>query len=110
VTEIDDAVAEPLTGLFIFSLGATPARFDLVNREKAVHSNRCFFGFGDCGNNLYVCNSGLHYGSVGQRDFAGPRGRGQLVGRTVGDWIQSFEGRELWHLGVSISPDGWRGR
>jgi hypothetical protein len=89
--------ADPGKSSFIFSLGATPARFDLVKPETALwcSSRRFEFGYGD---DLFVRNDGDGCGSSGQRDYAGPRKKGELVGAPADASRQPYERWELWRL------------
>jgi hypothetical protein len=94
--------ADPAKGSFIFSLGATPARFDLVNSDKALYCYNDWFGFGYLGDDLYVWSNGDGCGSCdehvdGQSAYTGPRGQGQLVGATVSE-REPYERWELWRL------------
>jgi hypothetical protein len=91
------AAADPAKGSFLFSLGGTPARFDLVNPKQALRCGITFFGFGDDGGDLFVWNSGKGCGSEGEMAYSGPREAGQLVG-TDGDGDQPYERWELWRL------------
>jgi hypothetical protein len=90
--------ADPAKGSFIFSLGATPARFDLVNPEMALCCCGAFFGFGRYGGELCIWGSGGGCGSVGQGDYAGQREMGQLVGGTAELRLWPYERWELWRL------------
>jgi hypothetical protein len=92
------AAADPANGSFIFSLGATPARFDLIQPDEALFCCWGWFEFGSGTSELYVMNNGGGCGSEGQGDYAGPRERGQLIGRTVDDYRQPYERWELWRL------------
>jgi hypothetical protein len=94
----DRKAADPAKGSFIFSLGATPVRFDLVQSEKALYCSNSRFMFGYDSDDLYVWSDGDGCGSKGQGDYAGPRGRGQLVGRTAKASVQQYERWELCHL------------
>jgi hypothetical protein len=100
--------ADPAKDSFVFSLGATPTRFDLVKPEQALYRTSSSLGFGyepfACmfdespgGCDLGVA-SGVGCGSDGQGAYAGPRENGQLIGRTGWGWFQPYEGWELWHL------------
>jgi hypothetical protein len=110
--------ADPAKGSFIFSLGATPARFDLVRPESALCCDWKLFGFGcsvdkvrlmDDGsivcsythNDLYIRNNGWGCGSLSSGDYDA-RGRrdGQLIGATAteGYYCQPYERWELWRL------------
>jgi hypothetical protein len=94
--------ADPAKGSFIFSLGATPARFDLIGPEGALFCGDDLFGFGCEGDDLFVYNDGDGCGSCDefeddQSAYTGPRGKGQLVGATVGD-TEWYERWELWRL------------
>jgi hypothetical protein len=89
--------ADPAKGSFIFSLGATPARFDLVDPVNAVFCTTWGFGFGySC--DLFVCSDGRGCGSCGQRHYAGPHEKGQLIGATPEAHRQPYERWELWRL------------
>jgi hypothetical protein len=92
----DVSASDPAKGSFIFSLGAAPVRFDLVNPAKALFCAEDSFGFGY--NDLYVSNEGDGCGSCGQGDYAGPREKGQLVGGTAEEWGEDYERWELWRL------------
>jgi hypothetical protein len=76
---------------FIFSLGANPARFDLVKPDVALYCTKWSFGFGHESRDLYVLNYGDGCGSLGGGDYAGPRGYGQLVDATAGACYQRYE-------------------
>jgi hypothetical protein len=90
--------ADPAKGSFIFSLGATPARFDLVNPARALRCGEMVFVFGDGGDDLYIWNDGDGCGSNGEGAYAGPRQRGQLIGGTAEAFKQAYERWELWRL------------
>jgi hypothetical protein len=94
----DGVVADPAMGSFIFSLGATPTRFDLVRPDVALYCTKWSFGFGHESRDLYVLNHGDGCGSLGDGDYVGPRGYGQLVGATAGACYQRYERWELWRL------------
>jgi hypothetical protein len=66
--------ADPAKGSFIFSLGATPARFDLVESERALHCRHTSFVFGYDSSDLYVTSGGVS-GSRDEGDYAGATGR-----------------------------------
>jgi hypothetical protein len=83
---------------FIFSLGASPARFDLVSPDWALYCMSWSFGFGYGGGDLFVRNNGGGCGSAGQGDYAGPREKGQLVGGAAEASLQSYERWEMWRL------------
>jgi hypothetical protein len=89
--------ADPAKDSFIFTLGATPARFDLVDPGKALYRCDDFFGFGDGGNDMYLWG-GDGCASFGQVSYAGPREKGQFIGGTAETWCQPYERWELWHL------------
>jgi hypothetical protein len=89
--------ADPAKGSFIFSLGATPARFDLVKPDEALYSGQGGFEFGVY-SDLFVTNDGGCCGSFGEGNYAGPREKGQLVGGTGDDYRQPYERWELWRL------------
>jgi hypothetical protein len=93
----DEAAADPAKDSFIFSLGATPARFDLVKSERALYCG-AGFQFGYDRGDLYVCNDGRLCGSEGQGDYAGPREMGQLIGGTAEECCGPYERWELWRL------------
>jgi hypothetical protein len=94
---MDAVMGDPAKGSFIFSLGATPARFDLVNPNGALFCTRVGFGFGDdC--DLFIFTTGLGCGSLGQEDYARPREMRQLIGGTAQDCFQPYERWELWRL------------
>jgi hypothetical protein len=90
--------ADPAEASFIFSLGATAARFDLVKPEEALYCCGIFLGFGDCGIDLRIWNGIYGCGSFGQAGYAGPRDPGQLVGGTAETCRQPYERWELWRL------------
>jgi hypothetical protein len=90
--------ADPARGSFIFSLRASPVRFDLVKPGEALFSGGAFFRFGGLGGDLLVWGDGCGCGSIGQTTYAGPRQDGQLVGGTPGAWKQPYERWELWRL------------
>jgi hypothetical protein len=92
-----ELAADPAKGSFIFSLGATPARFDLVKPEKALICTFWSFVFG-YGFDLYVSRVGSGCGSESQGDYAGPRERGQLIGGTTESRVQPYGRWELWRL------------
>jgi hypothetical protein len=89
--------ADPAKGSFIFSVGATPARFDLVKPEWALFCANKRFGFGHFGD-VFVCNDGYGCVSYGQGDYAGPHERWQIVGGTAEGHYQPYERWELWRL------------
>jgi hypothetical protein len=92
-------VADPAKGSFIFSLGATPARFDLVKPGAALFCNNQHFGFGPGeGGDLTVWSDGTGCGSRGQLAYAGRREVGQLIGATAEACYQWYERWELWRL------------
>jgi hypothetical protein len=82
--------ADPAKGSFIFSLGATPARFDLVTPGTALYCDAVSFGFGG-GGDLVVLSDGNGCGSFSSETYAGPRGKRQFNGGTTGTWYQSYE-------------------
>jgi hypothetical protein len=90
--------ADPAKDSFIFSLGATPARFDLVRSENALYCTGRSFGFGRVRVGLFVSSRGKGCGACGQGDYAGPRLKGQLIGGTAETWEQPYERWELWRL------------
>jgi hypothetical protein len=90
--------ADPAKDSFIFSLGATPARFDLVNPGNALSCVRNHFGFGGDGYDLCILSDGKGCGSLGWVNYSGPRERGQLVGGTALSSMQPYERWELWGL------------
>jgi hypothetical protein len=90
--------ADPAKGSFIFSLGATPTRFDLVKPEHALYRDGLMVEFGYGSNDLFILNDGSGCCSREQGAYAGPRGKGQLVGGTADFWIQKYERWELWRL------------
>jgi hypothetical protein len=91
-------VADPAKGSFIFSLGATPARFDLVEPRHALYCDDLVFEFGIGGKDLIILSQSEGCGSGGQGVYAGPREKGQLIGGGAGDWMQPYERWELWRL------------
>jgi hypothetical protein len=95
-----ETAVDPAKGSFIFSLVATPARFDLVNPEKALVCTNLRFGFGDDGYDLCIVANDDVCGSLGQVSYAGPRQTGQLIARTADDYryFQPYERWELWRL------------
>jgi hypothetical protein len=91
--------ADPAKNSFIFSLGATPARFDLAQPENALYcaGGRIVFGRGS--DDLCVWGSnGLGCHSLCRGAYAGPREPGQLVGGTANSRYQPYERWELWRL------------
>jgi hypothetical protein len=90
--------ADPAKDSFIFSLGATPARFNLVKPEHALFCHALMFEFGYGSNDLFVWNDGAGCGSRDQGAYAGPRQRGLLVGATTEACKQPYERWELWRL------------
>jgi hypothetical protein len=88
----------PAKGSFIFSLGALPARFDLVKSETALVCGFLWFAFGRAPSDLFIRSDSRDCGSYGQGDYAGPREKGQLVGGTAETWLQPYERWELWRL------------
>jgi hypothetical protein len=92
------AAADPAKRSFIFSLGATPARFDLVNPQVALYCTSWAFGLGAGSSDLFVGGDGWGSGSLGQGAYAGPREPGQLIGGTAGAYCQPYERWELWRL------------
>jgi hypothetical protein len=103
-----EKAADPAKGSFIFSLGATPARFDLISPENALSCTSWSFGFGDppfdslfdpssgaC--DLSVCDDGGCWAD-GQGAYAGPREEGQLIAGSVGTYKEPYERWELWRL------------
>jgi hypothetical protein len=90
--------ADPAKGSFIFSLGATPTRFDLVKPKNALYCTGESFGFGYGSYDLYVASDGRGCGSCDQGDYAGPREKGQLIGGTAEAYLQRYERWELWRL------------
>jgi hypothetical protein len=95
-----EEAADPAKGSFIFSLGAIPARFELVDPERAVCCDWTDFGFGSGGRDLYIRSEGDGCGSERQGDYAGPRGKGQLIGGTAETYKQPYERWELWRLWI----------
>jgi hypothetical protein len=85
-------------GSFIFSLGATLTRFNLVIPKLALHCCANFFEFGYEGDDLYILSDGTGCGSFSQRVYAGPRRKGQLIGGTAEVSSQPYERWELWRL------------
>jgi hypothetical protein len=94
----DETAADPAKGSFIFSLGATPARLDVVDPEEALYCDAWSFGFGNDGGDLFVWGDGAGCGPREQGDYAGPREKGQLIGGTAEDFVQPYERWELWRL------------
>jgi hypothetical protein len=92
------SAADPAKDSFIFSLGATPGRFDLVRPDNALYCDGSSFEFGFDGDDLYVWSDGDGCGSNGQLDYTGPREPGELVGATGGVYRQPYESWELWRL------------
>jgi hypothetical protein len=90
--------ADPAKGSLIFSLGATPARFDLVNPELALYCSSAGFVFGYGSADLFVWGNGDDCGSDSEASYAGPREKGQLIGGTTEDYFQPYERWELWRL------------
>jgi hypothetical protein len=88
--------ADPAGNSMLFLLGATPARFDLVNPEKALYSCSVYFGFGSEGA-LNIRRDG-ECRSLGEGAYAGPREKGQLVGGDPKYFKQTYERWELWRL------------
>jgi hypothetical protein len=88
-----DTASDPAKGSFIFSLGATPARFDLVKSEQALYCGPRGIQFGYNGD-LVVLNYAAGCGSSDQGDYAGPRESGQLIGGPAA----AYERWELWRL------------
>jgi hypothetical protein len=88
---------DPGKDSFIFSLGATSARFDLVDPKTPLYCTSDGFAFG-CPSDLFVFTAREGCGSVGQGDYAGPRESGQLIGGTAATWFQPYERWELWRL------------
>jgi hypothetical protein len=100
-------------GSFIFSLGAAPARFDLVRPGDALYCCPGYFQFGLCSAELFVFCDGRGCGSNnadGEGTYAGPREKGQLVGATAGNYTQPYERWELWRLCFAAAPRGQHGR
>jgi hypothetical protein len=92
-----EEAADAAEGSFIFSLGATPTRFDLVRPAKALVCRQMYFGFGPRnGGDLTVWGDGDGCGSRGQGAYAGPREEGQLIGGST--CYQPYERWELWRL------------
>jgi hypothetical protein len=95
----DENSGDPAKGSFIFSLGANPARLDLVKPEQALSCASGSDGFGEGCYDLIVwsegggcCSLGLRcYAEKGQlqRGYAGLREKGQLTGHAT----ESFQGR-----------------
>jgi hypothetical protein len=96
--EIYEVVADPASDSFLFSLGATPARFDLVKPWQALYSGSGGFRFGGFSSDLHVWGDGRGCGSRGQGAYAGPREPGELIGGTAEDYEQPYERWELWRL------------
>jgi hypothetical protein len=96
--KIDTKAAAPAKLSFLFSLGANPARFDLVNREDALHCSFVWFAFGCAPSDLFVYSHGHGCGSNAQGAYAGPGGKGQLVGATAEMHYEPYERWELWRL------------
>jgi hypothetical protein len=71
-----EKAADPANDSFIFSLGATPARFDLVEPEEALFCMDVRFVFGYRYGDLCVSSNGYGCGSCDQRYYAGPREKG----------------------------------
>jgi hypothetical protein len=89
---------DPAKGSFIFSLGATLARFELVRPEQAIFCTVLRFGFGYVSRDLYVWKDGRDCGSDGAGDYAERRGEGQLIGGPADAHRQPYERWELWRL------------
>jgi hypothetical protein len=87
--------ADPAKASFIFSLGAIPARFDLVKPERALYCGSWGFEFGHPSGDLFVLTNGKGCGSLCQGDYAGPREPGQLIGGTAEGYYQPYERWEL---------------
>jgi hypothetical protein len=90
--------ADPAKVSFIFSLVPTSARFDLTKPEKALYCGGYGFQFGYLSCDLFVLSDGSGCGSPGEGTYAGPRGRGQLIGGTVEAYKEPYERWELWRL------------
>jgi hypothetical protein len=93
-----DLAADPEKDSFIFSLGATPVRFNLVRPERALYCDNDSFGFGYNGEGLFILNNGVGCGSRDEGAYAGRREWGQLVGATAEEWVEAYERWELWRL------------
>jgi hypothetical protein len=90
--------ADPAKRSFIFSLGAAPARFDLVKPTEALNCDALSFEFGYGSCDLVVWSKGKGCGSFGDGTYAGPRGEGQLIGGTAEHYRHPYERWELWRL------------
>jgi hypothetical protein len=88
-----EAAADPAKGSFIFSVGATSARFDLVTSEQALYCGPRGIQFGYNGD-LVVLTHAAGCGSSDQGDYAGRREPGQLIGGPAA----AYECWELWRL------------
>jgi hypothetical protein len=93
-----ETAADPAEASFIFSLGATPSRLDLVDPEKALFCDPLSFVFGRVGYDLCVGGDGEGCSSDGEGTYAGPRQSGQIIGATAGVCFQPYERWELWGL------------
>jgi hypothetical protein len=96
----DTDAKDPSKVSFIFSLGATPTRFDLVRADdQAIRSWDCGFAFGSysIGSDLAVWGDGDGCYAVGQKCYAGPRSDGSLIG-TSPSWKGPYARWELWRL------------
>jgi hypothetical protein len=87
---------DPAKGSFIFSLGAAPARFDLLTADAPLYCGDIGFQFGRA--DLYVLGDGDGCGSSDNRDYVGSRGSGQLIGGTAESARQRYVRWELWRL------------
>jgi hypothetical protein len=96
--KLDETEADPARGSFIFSLGATPARFDLVRPDCALFCGDGVFDFRFAGGDVFVWGNGDGCGSCGSREYAGSCEPGQLVGATGGVYKQPYERWDLWRL------------
>jgi hypothetical protein len=96
--KIDKAAGDAGKDSFLFSLGATPTRFELVKPKSALYCTNWDFGFGYISGDLVVWSDGRGCGSRDIGDYAGPREKGQLVGGTAEASQQLYERWELWRL------------
>jgi hypothetical protein len=84
----------------LFSLGATPARFDLVSANNlAICSHPVGFWFGSCssGSELGVLSNADGCVAIGGRCYAAPQGYGSLIGTSPVD-RRPYARWELWRL------------
>jgi hypothetical protein len=95
---------------FTFSLGATPARFDLVSPDEVLFCRVQSFGFGYLDGHLSVRSKDGLSGSNRPGAYHGPRESRQLVSGTAEARIQPYERWGVWRPGILVLCNGARSR